>query len=268
MRAQAARTRYDAVVAAARRRLAAAASVRDAMRAWQFDQRRPPSWAMPQAILDQRTAIQSGALTAGLTPPDALRTAFERPDGFASATLEAKRGARRDRPVRGGRGGAPGRDRTCSRRSVSWGTSPEADLAQARMRFAAGDSAGAATAAASADAAWAGAEDLGRGRLVSVGLVALAAVFALVLLMAWLRGASAGGRGGCRRAGTVRYTRRHSRPGRHGPRSEGMAREARDRTDGADPLAAVARDPVGRLGRRLFRARRGDPRAARASTRS
>ena len=69
-----------------------------------------------------------------------------------------------------------------------WGTSPDADLERARTLFASGDLPGSASASGSALAAWSGAEDLGRGRLVSIGLLGLSFVFGVVLLAAWLRG--------------------------------------------------------------------------------
>ena len=83
----AARARYDAVVAAAGDwRLPRA--VRDAMRAWQFDQA-TRLLTSARTILDQRAVIATAAAASGLTLPTTLRTAFESPDGFASATLEA-----------------------------------------------------------------------------------------------------------------------------------------------------------------------------------
>ena len=95
----------------------------------------------PRTILDERAAIATAAAAAGLTAPDTLRTAFESPDGFASATLEAtaeleaiaalrrRRGgtARRVRPARpdagpvgdDARGGARPAPGPCSR-PVTW----------------------------------------------------------------------------------------------------------------------------------------------------
>ena len=83
----AARARYDAVVAAAGDwRLPRA--VRDALRAWRFDDANRLLGAA-EAVLAQRTTIAGEAAAAGLTTPVTLQTAFESPDGFASATLEA-----------------------------------------------------------------------------------------------------------------------------------------------------------------------------------
>ena len=183
-----ARSRYDAVVGAAK----AAGdwqlprSVRDAMRAWQFVQA-DALLTDAKTILDSRVTIANEAASAGLTAPDTLRTAFERPDGFASATLDASAElaaiGRYDAAV-AGRLGTPDMLQAVG----LLGTSPAADLDRAHTLFATGDLAGAATAAASAESAWAGAEDVGRGRLVSIGLLALAFVFGLILLTGWLRG--------------------------------------------------------------------------------
>src|SRR6185312_17254257 len=83
----AARARYEAVVAAAGDWQLPRA-VRDALRAWQFDDANRLLGAA-EAVLTQRTTIAAEADAAGLTTPTTLRTAFESPDGFASATLEA-----------------------------------------------------------------------------------------------------------------------------------------------------------------------------------
>jgi len=183
-----ARSRYDAVVAAATSAgdWQLPRPVRDAMRAWQFDQA-DALLTDAKTILDQRVTIAQEAATAGLTAPDTLRAAFERPDGFASATLEATAELvaidRYDAAVAAHLG------TTDMLQGVGLlGTSPAADLERARTLFATGDLAGAASAAASAESAWAGAEDVGRGRLVSIGLLALAFVVGLILLTGWLRG--------------------------------------------------------------------------------
>ena len=182
---KAARVRYDDVVAAAGD-WQLPRPVRDAMRAWQFDQ----ATSMlddATAILDQRTTIAAKAAAAGLTAPDKLRTAFERPDGFDTATLEATAElAAIDRF-----GAAVAARPAASDPLVSlglWGATPEADLDQARTRFAAGDLAGSAAAADSAVAAWSGAADVGRGRLVSAAALGLALVLGLVILVIGLRG--------------------------------------------------------------------------------
>ena len=68
------------------------------------------------------------------------------------------------------------------------GDDPDAELGQSRTLFATGDLAGSAAAAAAAATAWSGAEDLGRGRLVSIVALTVAGLLAVALVVAWLRG--------------------------------------------------------------------------------
>ncbi|HEX7948791.1 MAG TPA: hypothetical protein VF494_00465 [Candidatus Limnocylindrales bacterium] len=182
---QAARQRYDAVVAAAGD-WQLPRPIRDAMRAWRFDTAGSLLEAA-SAILDQRGRIDSAAGVAGLTPPPTLHAAFERPDGFTSAADEAA--AELDTIARYVTAAAARPASPAPLQALGlWGTTPDAELAQARTLFATGDLAGSATAAATAAAAWTGAEAVGRGRLVSIGALTLAGLLALVLLGAWLRG--------------------------------------------------------------------------------
>ncbi len=182
---QAARARYDSVVAAARD-WQLPRPVRDAMRAWRFD---TATALLDDAtrILDQRTAIATAATVAGLTPPDTLHVAFERPDGFTSATDEAAAEL-----VAIGQYGEAAATRPAAPDLLQalglWGATPDAELAQSRTLFATGDLAGSAAAATAAASAWTGAEDMGRGRLVSIVALTLAGLLAVVLFGAWLRG--------------------------------------------------------------------------------
>jgi len=181
----AARARYAAVLAAAGDWHLPRA-VRDALRAWRFDQ----ATALlddASTIIDQRSAIAAGAAASGLTLPGTLRMAFESPDGFASATLEAT--AELDAI---GRYDAAVAARPASSDLVQevglWGASPEGDLERARSLFAAGDLTGAAAAARTASTTWLSAADVGRGRLISFAVLAIPALLALVLIAAWVRG--------------------------------------------------------------------------------
>lgn len=180
----AARARYDAVVAAAGD-WQLPRVVRDALRAWQFDDANRLLGAA-EAVLTQRTAIAADAAAAGLTVPVTLRTAFESPDGFASATLEAA--AEREAITRYTAAVAARPDAVTDvvQEIGLWGTTPQADLDQARTLFAGGDLAGAATAASAAGAAWSSAADTGRGRLLGVGGLVL--LLALVLFAIWWLG--------------------------------------------------------------------------------
>jgi hypothetical protein len=180
-----ARSRYDAVVKAAGDWLLPR-PVRDAMRAWQFDQA-TSLLTDASTILDQRAVIRTRAAASQLTVPDSLETAFERPDGFASATVEAKaelEAIGRYDAAAAARLSAPDLLQTLG----LWGTTPEVELTKARTLFATGDLAGTAAAAASAAAVWSSAEEIGRGRAFSLGVLALAILLGLLLLLALWRG--------------------------------------------------------------------------------
>jgi hypothetical protein len=181
----AAREEYDAVLASAGD-WELPRAVRDAMRAWHFDQAEM-LLKDAAAILDQRATIATAAASAGLTTPTTLKTAFESPDGFASATLEVKAEleaiARYDVAV-------AARVTTSDTLQALglWGSTPQAELDSARALFTAGDLTGSAAAAASAAATWSGAEDVGRGRVIGLAILVLAILLAIVLVFAWLRG--------------------------------------------------------------------------------
>ena len=180
----AARTRYDAVVAAAGDWQLPRA-VRDAMRAWRFDDANRLLGAA-EAVLTQRTAIASEVAATDLTLPATLQTAFESSDGFASATLEAT--AEREAIDRYAAAMAARHESADVFEQIGqFGAAPDAELAQARTLFAAGDMAGAAAAAGSAAAAWSNAGDVGRGRIISLVVLLVALLLAIVLLAAWLR---------------------------------------------------------------------------------
>jgi hypothetical protein len=182
---RAARERYDAVVTAAGD-WQLPRPIRDAMRAWRFDTATMLLDAA-RAILDQRRAIETAATAAGLTPPVTLREAFERPDGFTSAGDEA---AQELDSIARYRAAAATRLPTPDvvQGLGLWGTTPDDELARSRELFASGDLAGSTAAAAAAATAWTSAEDVGRGRLVSIGALTLAALLAVILVGAWLRG--------------------------------------------------------------------------------
>ena len=182
---QATRTHYDAVLASAGD-WQLPRQVRDAMRTWRFDDAEQ-LLTEAETILAQRTAIAADAAAAGLAPPDTLETAFERPDGFATATAEVD--AERE-AIASYTAAVAARPTTTDVMSDIglWGTSPDADLAAAKTQFASGDLAGATTSAGRAASAWTNAADVGRGRLVSVGLLALAGLLAVLLLaVVWYR---------------------------------------------------------------------------------
>ncbi len=68
-----------------------------------------------------------------------------------------------------------------------WGSTPETDLAAAKAAFMAGDLESSVASSDAARSVWTSAEDVGRGRLVSVTALALALVVALVLFVVTIR---------------------------------------------------------------------------------
>ncbi len=215
---QATRATYETVVAEAGA-WQLPVTVRDAMRAWRFDQ----AGALLRnaaTILDQRAAILAAAASSGLTVPDTLQAAFEASDGFASATLEAQAELEAIE-----RYDAAAASRLADPDMVEavglWGTAPEVDLDLARTLFAAGDLGGSATAADAAASAWTSAPDVGRGRIVSLIVLGVALLMALVLLGVLAARPPTRRHGhhrgdGHRRHGLVRYTRRLVEPDRTG----------------------------------------------------
>ena len=185
----AARDRYDAVVAEASGwRLPRA--VRDAMRAWQFEQATALLGAA-DGVLDQRTRIEAAAEESGLTVPRTLRDAFEgdgvMSDGFTAAAAEATAqlaAIDRYRESAATRLTSP----DLVEQLGLLGTEPDAHLARARTAFAEGDLEGSAEAAADAAADWQDARPVGQGRLVSIVALTLAVIFSIMAFVAWARG--------------------------------------------------------------------------------
>jgi hypothetical protein len=180
----AARARYDKVVQAAGD-WELPKPVRDAMRAWQFAAA-TDLLDRATAVLGQRAAIESAAASSGLTPPPNLEEAFSLPDGFDSAGLE---GASELDAIARYDAAAATRPAEPNPLQVlgMWETTPDADLARSRDLFAAGDLASSTDAAAAAAIVWTTAEDVGRGRLVSIIALTLAALLAIAFVVAWVR---------------------------------------------------------------------------------
>lgn len=180
----AARQRYDEVVEAAGD-WPLPEQVRDAMRAWQYTAA-DDLIDRASAVLEQRSEIETAASASGLTLPPNLEESFSLPDGFETAAQEAT--AELDAIER--------YDVAASTRPAEpnplqvlgmWEATPDADLARSRDLFAAGDLASSNDAAAAAAIVWVSAEDVGRGRLVSIVALTLAALLALALFVAWVR---------------------------------------------------------------------------------
>ncbi|MEX1168855.1 MAG: hypothetical protein WEE50_01805 [Chloroflexota bacterium] len=181
---RAARTRYEEVMQEAAD-WELPKPVREALRAWQFDTV-DGLLGDASAILDQRDAIDLAAASSDLTPPGTLRTAFELPDGFSTAGHEAV--AELDAIERYDAAAAT-RPADPSPLQVLglWGEAPEIALGEARDLFAAGDLEGSSDAAEIAAIVWSSAEDVGRGRLISIVSLTLAVLLAIALFVGWLR---------------------------------------------------------------------------------
>lgn len=182
----AARTRYDQVVSEAGD-WQLPKEIRDAMRAWQFDQA-TGMLSDAEAILGRRTDIESKALASGLTLPSTLQRAFEGTGGLAAAGSEADAELQAIAAYDAAATAEPSTGRDLLQTLGSIGTDPAGDLTRAKTLFANGDLAGSTAASANAASAWVSAENIGRGRVVSLILLAVALVFAGILLVSWYRG--------------------------------------------------------------------------------
>jgi hypothetical protein len=180
----AARERYDAVqTRAGGWRLPRI--VRDAMRAWQFDQANQ-LLAGAERALDDRDAVAAAAKTAGLGVPDTMRAAFEGERGFAAASAE---------------GGAElaaiavYSDAAASRPSNPdpleliglWNAEPARALDGAAAAFTAGDLQATVQDSALAEATWKTAREIGRNRVVAVTASLAAVLLGCWLLFRWYR---------------------------------------------------------------------------------
>jgi len=180
-----ARAQYEAVVAAAAD-WQLPRPIRDAMRAWRFADARA-LLTEASGVLDRRAALVSAAAGAGLTLPSTVRDDFEGVAGFAAAADEATAELAAIARYQAAAASQPATADPLVQVGL-WGATPETDLARARTAIAAGDLAGAASAADSARSVWTSAAAVGQGRVVSVAAVALAVAVALLLLVLSVRG--------------------------------------------------------------------------------
>jgi hypothetical protein len=159
--------------------------VRDAMRAWQFE---TATALLTDAteLLEQRSAIETAAGANGLTAPATLHTAFELPDGFRTADQEATAELNTIRLYEAAAATRPAEPDPLQVLGM-WGTTPDVDLALARDLFATGDLAGASDAAGDAATIWTTAEEVGRGRLISIVALSLAALLAIAMVIGSIR---------------------------------------------------------------------------------
>ena len=160
--------------------------IRDALRAWRFDDATTLLDAA-DASLTQRAAVESAATAAGVIAPDTLRTAFEDDDGFDDALAEAAAELEVIARYTKADGARPAETTPFISLGL-WGETPEADLAVARDALARGDLEASAASSAEASAIWSAAESVGQGRALSIALLVLAAVLSVgVVVNAWRR---------------------------------------------------------------------------------
>ena len=179
-----ARERYDAV------RLRAGAwrmprIVRDAMRAWQFDQANE-LLAGAERALDDRETVAAAAAEAGLGIPDTMRTAFEGARGFAAASAEGDAELAAIATYRNAAASRPANPDPLETIGL-WNADPSGVLGQAESAFTAGDLLATVQASAFAQATWTTARDIGRNRVVAVTASLAALLLGGWLLFRWFR---------------------------------------------------------------------------------
>ena len=160
-------------------------SIREAMRAWQFEVAGELS-TEAEAVLVQRGALEASAAAAGVTLPDRLRQAFEGTGGLDAAAAEAEFEQAIVDAIASAAAARPTTTDPGEQIMIFIGliaTDPEGRLALARTSMTVGDIETAYVAALAAEAAWIDAVDLGRTRLVSTVLL----TFALLLLASLVR---------------------------------------------------------------------------------
>ena len=180
----AARTRYDAFVTTVDG-WHVPLSIRDAMRAWRFDQ----GTALMDgatAVLDLRERVEAAASKAGLRPPTALRAAFEDDDGFDDALAEGGAELQAIEHYTDAVARRPAETTPLMTLGLV-GTAPEADLATAREAFARGDLAASVEAADQAAASWLNAEPSGQRRGFSIAAIIVALLFIIALFVVGVR---------------------------------------------------------------------------------
>jgi hypothetical protein len=160
-------------------------SIREAMRAWQFDAATSQLGAV-RRLLEQRDAISQETAELGLDPPETLRTLFERNGALEAALAEAIAERTTIATIREADASRPPEPNPFQLVGLI-GESPAADLSEARAAFAEGDLTAAEATASRARLAWLAAEDYGRTRLLSALLLLVAVVVALASLVARLR---------------------------------------------------------------------------------
>ncbi|HET9344117.1 MAG TPA: hypothetical protein VFO05_00330 [Candidatus Limnocylindrales bacterium] len=160
--------------------------VRQAMRAWQFEQATELLTAADHA-LDDRDEVFARASAADLVVPSALEAAFEGDRGFAAASAEAEAQLTAIRAYAQATAVRPA-DPGIVEQIGLWGTEPEADIARAAATFSTGELRDSVAASAAAFSAWDGAHELGRNRVMTMLAAAIAAIVAVAFVVNGIRG--------------------------------------------------------------------------------
>ena len=180
----AARQRYTEVVAeAADWRLPR--PIRDAMRAWQFDDA-TMLLDGADAVLASRTEVTAAAAGAGLVAPPGLRAAFEDDDGFDDARAEAAAELHTIDRYTAAVAARPAEVTPLVALGL-WGETPETQVSAARDAFGRGELEASAAAADSATRLWTTAEAVGQGRAFSIGTIIVAVLMLAALAITTLR---------------------------------------------------------------------------------
>ncbi len=221
--------------------------VRQAMRAWQFDQGTELLTAADRA-LDDRDRVRIAAGSAGLSVPGALEAAFEANGGFAAAAagadvhlmaVESYRLAVLAEPV----------EPNLFQQVGLWGLAPAADVERAEAAFALGQMRESVEASTAARVAWSDAEDVGRNRVLSIIAATIAALIAVWLAVSTMRAArrsarrlaarAAGARQRHRGAGPATIPGPHLASAARGTQRAGLPPSQAHRAKGTEATAAI-----------------------------
>jgi len=159
--------------------------VRDALRAWQFDQANELLDGAGNA-LDDRDAVLDAAAGAGLTPPTTMGTDFEGPRGFAAASAEADAELAAIAAYRQAVATKPA-DPDMLTRIGLWNSDPNGALGKAVEAFTSGDLQASVESSAYARQIWTTAGEIGRNRVLAVSASLGAVLVAVWMLLRGLR---------------------------------------------------------------------------------
>jgi hypothetical protein len=164
-------------------------SIRDALRAWQFDTA-TAQIADAEAVLAQRPQLEALAADLAVALPPTVKQAFEGAGTLPAAEAEASAEQATLQSIKEAAAANPSDAAGTPPALVAVGmigTDPAGELASSKTAFTKGDLNAAIAAASAAAADWSSAADRGRGRLISLGLLILALVllWRMTMLHRW-----------------------------------------------------------------------------------